>query len=370
MDKRVVLAVFLLAIRVNGRYVYRGVKLFECESYDRQNCDQIYPGEKHFLIQTGTKVISKDMFTNKSDLLSVIGTPADIEDVQQGCFTGLKKLRRIYLGGQRLQNIPYGVFNDLPVEYLYLAGNFLRTIETDAFDMKNLERMYLDRNYLTYFDPNWFAAGVLKSLKFLHMHHNRVRAINRKAFYKFPQLLVIDFSFNEVEYISNDIFNHQADINHFLLKHNKIKTLGTNILKTVNYIDNLSLSYNFLKSISCEFIDKTIINKIEIHPNQWVCSCLKKFEQKLQEKNIEPHGGEDQSLLCYDTEKKCEESEKSMNMDFEISMNNTYENLEKHCQNNKDSEEGHLCRSDFCWPLLLRSYVHKTDENYFFCIYY
>lgn len=361
---------------------YNEVIFHDCNNTAISSCTRLDPNNgRRFAIPQSTKVVTKDLFQNKTELLDIAGSGGEIEKLEPGCFEGLPKIKQIFLGGQKLKEIPYGVFNGVPVRKLYLAANNIKVIQTEAFDCKQLFAIYLDKNELEYFDTNWFPSHDLESLDGLYIHHNKIRSINRKAFYKFSRVTVIDFSFNELEYISDDIFNRTHCIRLFDLSFNKLKTLNPNSFRGLKCINQIILSFNHIKNIDLSIFMNTDITQMSIIPNAWTCSCLNQFESKLFNSKVQSiiikdylHGSEfnlkyqlpvannsNGLPICLYTSSQCNEEVSSLTQNFEVALNEAYNVINSKCKKDGDCNMGMLCKSDYCWSVVSEMFF-KNDE--------
>lgn len=368
-----------------GGLQYGGIKMYECAGVRPNTCKPIPSGGKHLLLEPDIKIITKDMVNDSVDVRDIIGTPRSIEEIERGCFEGLPKLKRIWLGGQNFKIIPHGIFNGLPLEYLYLAANDIAIIETEAFQGRNLKRLFLDKNQLSHFDPNWFGGDTVESLIALYVHHNNIRFINRKAFHQFPRLEKIDFSFNQIEYISDDIFNHTVKILEFDLSFNRLKVLASHSFHGLKKVEFFSVSFNYLVNIDNYILDDVLFETMSVHPNLWSCPCLTEFENVMFRKNITSISADDviqsqeytfknqmqininefSDLICCNVRDNCSSEYSSDFSDFEMILNNTYNSLIIKCRFDEDCNVGMLCKSGYCWALIRRIDFNLLDQEYF-----
>ncbi|EZA51723.1 hypothetical protein DMN91_003604 [Ooceraea biroi] len=92
-----------------------------------------------------------------------------IQTCDAQAFTGLTKLQRLVLWGNKLTFVPGDWFvNMRSLKTLDLSFNFIQGIDYTVFQMlPNLENFYFDYNQLHYIDYNMFAyLGKLKKVKF------------------------------------------------------------------------------------------------------------------------------------------------------------------------------------------------------------
>ncbi|XP_019881749.2 phospholipase A2 inhibitor [Aethina tumida] len=361
------------------------VNLFSCTTIDNKNCTHLINSTEHFQLPPNVELLTKSVFDGYPDLLDVTGTPGELKSLEPGAFEGLPNLLRIFLGGNKLKIIPDGVFSDLPIYYLYLAGNEIHTISNNSFaNMNKLEEIYLDKNSLSKFDRNWFQTkSAISFLKTLSVHHNKIKSLEAGSFHNCPQLNSIDFSFNEIEYISDDLFNDPLNIVKFDLSFNKLTTLSPNILANVNKVNNFYISFNFLRNLNSSLLDNVKIKEISMHPNEWLCPCMKEVEKQLTDKSVKIITTENflkgQDFIfktqfrtepptlsvCSETWKECPEelTEEQADTNFHKILEKAYGKINIKCAEQCPGNK--LCKSNFCWSPIVNGYFHEYDSKYF-----
>ncbi|CAH0557388.1 unnamed protein product [Brassicogethes aeneus] len=386
------LIAFLFLATLCESSVYKGVTFYQCTDNGQSQCEVINPNKQHYRISPDTVSLNKTTFAEMSEIMSIIGTPGLLTEIEPGTFSSLASLKRIWLGGNLLKVIPNGVFNYLPIYYIYLAANNINTIDSEAFsEMDSLSEVYLDKNSLTHFDRRWFLnQGKKSKLRVLNMHHNRIKSINKWAFYDFPYLKELDFSFNEIEYVSNDLFNSFLSLLIFDLSFNRITTLSPNLLKNVRYVEKFNVAFNYLRSLDSVLLEKAYIKSASIHPNNWICECLKNVEKSLLDMSILSYSSDETFMdrkniikyqlpvnaqyfasnlsICINTKESCKSNNLEVdenNEVFKSALTKVYDNVNVKCNVDKDCSEGMLCRSNYCWYLITKAFFNVNDDYYF-----
>lgn len=374
----VCLCCFVHQVRPHGELTF-----YECATTEASSCTPSCWKEKRFVVPRSLKVVNRDLFTQFPDLVDIAGSGGQIHEIERYSFNELPNLQRIFLGGQYLKKIPYGVFNDLPVRQIYLAANYIELIETEAFSCPNLFSLFLDKNRIEHFDTSWFPEEGLPNLLSIYLHHNKIRAISRKAFYKFPNISYIDFSFNFIEYISNDIFKNTESLKLFDLSFNRLTTVSADSFVGLKYVEKLVLSFNLLKKLNLDMFIKSNIKSVCLTPNPFKCSCLVKYEQFLLKHKIESitpknylHGTDfsikyqmpiknnsNELPICLHVEGDCDE-DGVYNGKLELVFHETYNLINKKCKLDSDCSKGLICKSDYCWSLVNDIYI--KDDQYLY----
>ncbi|XP_049823439.1 toll-like receptor Tollo [Aethina tumida] len=364
---------FTVCLGCSVCFQYEGVTVTFCKDQNNMNCTHKTKNDnKHFLVPADTLLVEKKMFKGHQDVYDVMVTPGELKAIEPGAFSDLKKLKRIFIGGGKLSIIPNGVFTGLPINYIYIAANNIRHIDSEGFAFMNgLKDVYLDQNLLTTFERSWFATkSQVSFLEVLNLHHNRISAIKSGSFHNFPNLYYVDFSFNEIEYIADDIFNDNLKLRTFDLSFNKLTTLSPHILTPIRTVVIFILSFNFIRNLDPSLVDTATIHHIRIHPNQWLCSCMKAFEQKLFEKHVNSIPTEEVAAnlsVCIENRGKCshEDMDKDIRRDklFHDILKQTYTNLNVKCQD--ECPVGKICRSNYCWSLIAEGFYRDNEPDYF-----
>lgn len=205
-------------------------------------------------------------------------------------FVNLPKIDKIKITFNALSLIPTNCFQDLKVETIDLSNNNISTIENKAFNK-------------------------LKRLTKIKLSSNRLIVWNSKAFQMVTNLQYINLNENKIEQLNDDAFVNLKSLRKIMLINNRLKNIGL-ILNGLNYVDDLYLQQNFLKTlpenlfapyfkpygfpanvhikrqfstldISLNHLsylsdkmmdDLNLIKAINIQLNPWNCNCQRKIE--------------------------------------------------------------------------------------------
>lgn len=131
-----------------------------------------------------------------------------------------------------LPRVPFQVLLDL-------SNNFITSVQASNFRFNGT--VNLANNQLTYLDANTFVGSNLVSA---NVSHNVITAINVNAFDYSISLLSLDFSFNNLTYIPENLGQQSPNLNKFIVHNNKILALPSNnsrIFEVSDATDNVLL---------------------------------------------------------------------------------------------------------------------------------
>ncbi|XP_048877953.1 extracellular matrix protein 2 [Brienomyrus brachyistius] len=174
-------------------------------------------------------------------------------------FKNLRHLRRLYMDGNLLQQIP----EDLPssLEELKINENKLSGIDDDSLDdLSTLITLELEGNLLSEgnVDPTAFQA--LKQLAYLRLGRNHFRTIPQGL----PQsLLELYLENNLIEEISGSALNRTTNLNVVVLRHNKLDESRIAPLAWINHknLESIDLSHNKLYQVP-SFLPRSLVHLV------------------------------------------------------------------------------------------------------------
>ncbi|XP_038596078.1 extracellular matrix protein 2 [Tachyglossus aculeatus] len=176
-------------------------------------------------------------------------------------FKLLKKLKRLYLDGNNLLQIP----PDLPseLEELKVNENNLQAIDEDSLsELKNLVTLEMEGNQLSEANVNPLAFISLKSLSYLRLGRNKFRTIPQGLPASIEELYLEN---NQIEEITELCFNHTRNINVIVLRNNKIDESRIAPLAWINQenLESIDLSYNKLYHVP-SYLPKSLLHLVLI----------------------------------------------------------------------------------------------------------
>ncbi|XP_030632252.1 extracellular matrix protein 2 [Chanos chanos] len=174
-------------------------------------------------------------------------------------FKNLKFLKRLYMDGNPLEQIP----SDLPptLEELKINENNLRGIDENSFQgLSHLLTLEMEGNLLSEgnVDPQAFAP--LKELNYLRLGRNHFRTVPQGL----PMsLLELHLENNLIEEIPETAFNNTKNLNVIVLRHNKIEESRIAPLTWINHrnLESIDLSHNKLYLVP-SFLPKSLVHLV------------------------------------------------------------------------------------------------------------
>jgi len=191
---------------------------------------------------------------NKLETLSIANN--SIKTLQKGAFQGLTDLDVLELTHNKFQALPSSIVEDLrsatsvflyhnniqilesgcfeglsKVQLLDITYNNLKTIQTSTFNhLTKLTDLYLSFNQIETIEGKF----ALTNLKFLYLHHNKLRRISDDVFKACPKTMAIDLSHNEIESVADNAFSELTSLDHVNLGHNKVSSFNNLKFSDVN----------------------------------------------------------------------------------------------------------------------------------------
>ncbi|XP_026162385.1 extracellular matrix protein 2 isoform X2 [Mastacembelus armatus] len=212
-------------------------------------------------------------------------------------FKGLKMLRRLYLDGNLLETVP----PDLPptLQELKISENRLRGIGKNSLQgLSSLVILELEGNLLSESNVDPLAFTPLMQLSYLRLGRNHFRTI--------PQglpisLLELYLENNQIEEISETVFNQTSSLNVVSLRHNRLDETRIAPMAWINHrtLESLDLSHNELYLVP-SYLPRSLVhlvlvgNKIERIPGYVFAHMTPGLEylylsyNKLDGEGIEP----------------------------------------------------------------------------------
>ena len=207
-------------------------------------------------------------------------TNSGIESIQAGDFEGLVNLGLLNLSGNRISELPPGVFDEFTGELLYLAltGNEIQSLPEGIFDgLPNLNGLWLDDNNLTslpagVFDEQsslfgvWLDGNELTSLPAgvfdhnpalskVYLDNNAIVELPDGVFDRTPDLSVLSLSGNSIVTLPEGVFDGLEDLEKLYLYDNAITVLPEDVFDGLAGLEALSLSGNSIAALSQDVFD-------------------------------------------------------------------------------------------------------------------
>ncbi|XP_075039117.1 extracellular matrix protein 2 isoform X2 [Mixophyes fleayi] len=174
-------------------------------------------------------------------------------------FKSLKNLKRLYLDGNILDQIP----SELPstLEELKLNENKLGSLKEDSLaDLKNLVTLEMEGNQLSEANVSPMAFRALPHLSYLRLGRNKFRTIPQGLPASIEELYLEN---NEIEEIVETSFNHTINLNTIVLRHNKLEETRIAPLTWILHenLESIDLSYNKLYHVP-SYLPKSLMHLV------------------------------------------------------------------------------------------------------------
>ncbi|XP_045123906.1 chaoptin-like [Portunus trituberculatus] len=201
-----------------------------------------------------------------------------ITTIERSGFSNLEKLEHLDLEGNNIRTLGYEAFQNMPkLRYLDLSFNEMDNLNLDAFDqVGTLSTLTIDasHNRIPFLKLNgsmWNSYASIKMIDFSHnniswisrdyfesvrssiihlwFHHNNLRNISASVFFNFPQLQLLDFSHNIVNEIDHEAFRETRRLHYVNFRHNNLADLPPSLFENHNRLRHFDVSFNELRGI-------------------------------------------------------------------------------------------------------------------------
>lgn len=215
-----------------------------------------------------------------------------IESIEPYAFDDLPSLRKINLNFNCIKTITENTFANLTIRKLTLKGNGIRKLENRAFynltllhtldlSSNNLENLpselFLKTNNLKVLDLSW---NQLKSNLGLPSKH--VYTYFEEPFWNINQHedSLIDLSFNQIDHITECMFQGLTGIKQINLNYNNITYIHEKGLNGLSFLDVIELEGNNLVTLE-DYILKIfrMVKDINLANNPWNSGFVCKYKQ-------------------------------------------------------------------------------------------
>lgn len=253
------------------------------------------------LIQNEIKIIENGTFDRQRKLNTLYLGRNAISSLVNVSFDGLESLRMIDLHQNKIRVLGSEMgFATLPnLEELNLADNEMLRIDPYAFTgLRRLKKLYLDKNRLSTVTVNVFSDltqlveldlsrnnlknlsnssfSHLKSLETLTLGANRLDTIVSGTFYGLTNLKTLDLGSNLIRTVEEKGFNGLESLTDLTLSDNRISVLIFSDFLLLPSLKMLDLRNNSLETLSLRItdnIEEVSLSHIDLSQNSWNCNC-------------------------------------------------------------------------------------------------
>ncbi|XP_073500423.1 extracellular matrix protein 2 isoform X4 [Phyllobates terribilis] len=174
-------------------------------------------------------------------------------------FKSIKNLRRLYLDGNLLDQIPLELPSTL--EELKINENKLGNLEEDSLkDLKNLITLELEGNELSEANVSPKAFKPLQHVTYLRLGRNKFRTIPQGLPVSIEELHLEN---NQIEEISETSFNHTVNLNTVVLRYNQLEETRIPPLTWIFHknLESIDLSYNQFYQVP-SYLPKSLLHLV------------------------------------------------------------------------------------------------------------
>ncbi|KAJ1115663.1 hypothetical protein NDU88_003885 [Pleurodeles waltl] len=205
----------------------------------------------------------------KNRLLHHIPCPLVCSCGQQNVGSGLK----VDCSSRNVKSLADLEPKALNVQELFLRENKIHTIRKAHFlDYRNLSLLDLGNNNIGIVENNTFQN--LTDLRWLYMDKNCLDTLMPEKFSGLQSLEYLNLEFNFIQLILPNTFNPVPNLRILILNNNLLKALPVDVFAGIS-LSKLSLHNNYFMYLPVAGVldQLTSIIQIDLHGNQWDCSC-------------------------------------------------------------------------------------------------
>ena len=223
-----------------------------------------------YLDVSNNKVMRFDKQIQKLILLRSLNLQGNsINSLQNGQFSGLKRLTDLDLSNNRLRYIEKHAFGGLNyVQRLNLENNNLNSLENQWFvSMPSLRWLYLSRNSLLQLKNGIFDTP--NHLNTIDFNQNKIRTIEDNAFFGLEHLNTLDLSNNNILAVPTGPLHQLTNLKKLFFDGNPVYRLNNGTFCNMS-LSLISVSYMpHLTVVEHEtFVNLTKLITLQIHDNQ------------------------------------------------------------------------------------------------------
>ena len=164
-------------------------------------------------------------------------------------FAGLSRLTELWMADNHLTTLPAGIFSDLTnLEKLVLNENRLEELPTGVFSgLSDLRILSLVSDRLV--DLQGGAFSDLTSLEELWLGDNRLTRLPPGLFSNLGSLRFLDLIENRIEELDDAAFSGLSELRQLWIRDNRISTLEPGVFSGLSSLDTLSLWNNRIHDV-------------------------------------------------------------------------------------------------------------------------
>jgi hypothetical protein len=167
-----------------------------------------------------------------------------VEVLQPGQFHGMRKLQNLHLRSNGLTNIPIRAFLECrSLEFLDLSYNRIKALTRTTFlGLQRLMELHLEHNQFSRI--NFFLFPRLANLRSLYLQWNRIRVVNQGLPWTWYTLQKLDLSGNEIQTLDPAVFHCLPNLQILNLESNKLSNVSQEAVSAWISLTAISLAGN------------------------------------------------------------------------------------------------------------------------------
>ena len=223
------------------------------------------------LIISGNNIehIEKDAFFNLSSFYNLDLSSNKLKEIKDFYFKGLNYLYNLLLNNNGINTIEKHSFDEFFKIYKFdLSDNFLFSMDISIFNNIKISSLDLSNNIIEDFDSSIIISP--QNIASLYFSKNKIKILRKGSLNIYKYCSTIDFSYNQIESISNIVFDNETS-NAETLK------LNNNFISYLDFLEGdhfmnlvkLDLSFNLIDQIfDSTFKSLNNLKEIDLGSNQ------------------------------------------------------------------------------------------------------
>ncbi|XP_014270178.1 chaoptin [Halyomorpha halys] len=195
------------------------------------------------------RIVEGDVFSNTKSLEYLSLKSNNLISLKPGSFRGLRKLQILDLSSNHMEFLHPKQFENLEnLRILDLSQNALRSLTDDAFHNTKIEKLILSNNIFVLL-PSAPFADITYSLRVVDFSHNQIEQLSRDLFSAMPSVNEINLCHNKLTHIHPTEFKHSMSLVKLELCSNKLSSVNRQLFHNMQNLRYLNLADTNLNEV-------------------------------------------------------------------------------------------------------------------------
>ncbi|OWR47104.1 hypothetical protein KGM_202899 [Danaus plexippus plexippus] len=193
----------------------------------------------------------------------------NISIVTSDTFEGISGLKYLNISSNKIIDINTSLFRFVQLIELNLSYNQISNVNKNNFDqLYELRELDISNNFIENIDDIVFV-DVMPNLAIINVKYNRIRTLRKNLFLDLNNLKEIDFSYNNITYLPKNMFLRR-NITFFSIKGNNLSgPLEKGLFEGMDSIPILDISHQSIRSVEdYTFFGLTKLTQLLLNDNR------------------------------------------------------------------------------------------------------